>query len=94
MQKVIRFLESNVEWLALGIAALFLGWTIYTYLIGDPVSRTLEGHAVSPADVDKVIDAGAAQHLRDKFDPNATLPNFTVDHFVDSVKSKIILEQI
>jgi hypothetical protein len=32
MQKVLRFLESNVEWFALGLAVLFLGWTTYTYL--------------------------------------------------------------
>jgi len=92
MQKVIRFLEAHVEWLALGIAVLFLGWTVYTYLIGDPVAVKLDNTEVSPANIDTYIDTHAAQRLREKFDPNATPPNFTVEPFVDAIKSKITLD--
>ena len=43
----------------------------------DPVARTLENAPVSPGNVDRFIDAHAAQRLRDKMDPNAQVPNFT-----------------
>jgi len=93
MQKVVAFLEAHVEWFALGIAAAFLGWTIYSYLIVDPVARKLEGIDVNPGTVDSIIDQHAAERLREKMDPNnATVPNFSVPDFTQSFQQKIGLD--
>jgi hypothetical protein len=92
MQKVLRFLEANVEWFALGLAVLFLGWTTYTYLVMDPVARTLESVQVSPGSVDSFIDGHAAQRLRDKMDPNAPVPSFDVPEFKPLFQAKIALD--
>jgi hypothetical protein len=92
MQKVLRFLESNVEWFGLGLAVLFLGWTAYTYLVMDPVARTLESVQVSPGNVDSFIDGHAAQRLRDKMDPNAEVPSFDVPEFKPLFQEKIALD--
>jgi hypothetical protein len=92
MQKVTRFLETNVEWFALGLAVLFLGWTTYTYLVMDPVAVTLENTQVSPGNVDSFIDTHAAQRLRDKMDPNAPVPSFDVPEFKPLFQEKIALD--
>lgn len=94
MQKVTRFLESNVEWFALGLAVLFLGWTTWTYLINDPVSRPLENSQVNPSDVDSFIDAHAAQRLRDKMDPNTPVPDFHVPDYTLTIRDKIAGQDI
>jgi uncharacterized membrane protein len=31
MQKIVKILEKNVEWLAVALGAGFLGWMIYLY---------------------------------------------------------------
>ena len=41
MPKIVQFLEKNVEWFALGLGALFLGWAAWTYLINPPVSKVV-----------------------------------------------------
>src|SRR5579872_1668653 len=94
MQKVMRFLEAKVEWLALVIAVGFLGWCAWTYLINDPVSKTLENTPVGPANVDAFIDSHAAQRLREKMDPNATPPSFQVDDFTKAIELKIGLDNV
>ena len=66
MQKVLKFLEARVEWFAVGIAMIFLGWCAWTYLVNDPAARKLETVDVGPSNVDKFIDEHAAQRLREK----------------------------
>jgi len=94
MEKVTKFLEANVEWFALGLAVLFLGWTAWTYLINDPVSRTLENNPVNPSNVDSFIDGHAAERLRDKLDPNTPVPDFKVEDFTQSIQAKISLDPL
>jgi hypothetical protein len=91
MQKVIRFLEAGVQWMALAIAVLYLGWAAFSYLISDPVSVPLEGQQVNPANVDNFIDTHAAQRLRDKMDPNVQVPSFTVQPFGQDFNRRLAL---
>jgi hypothetical protein len=92
MQKLIRFLEAGVQWIALAIAVLYLGWAAFAYLISDPVSVPLEGQQVNPATIDNVIDAHAAQRLRDKMDPNVQVPSFTVEPFGEDFNRRLALD--
>jgi hypothetical protein len=88
MQKILRFLESSVEWIALAIAVIFLGWTAFYYLISDPVSQPLEGHPVNPGTVDSFIDQNAAQRLREKMG-DVQVPSFAVEPFDQAVDREI-----
>jgi hypothetical protein len=56
MDKVKNFLERYCEWLALAVAALFLGWTVYGYVVEKPVKSTVGSTPdVSPGEIgDKV----------------------------------------
>jgi len=91
MQKVIRFLEAGVQWIALVIAVGYLGWAAFAYLISDPVSVSLGGQQVNPATIDNFIDTHAAQVLRDKFDPNVQVPSFAVQPFGDDFNRRLAL---
>lgn len=91
MQKILRFLESSVEWIVLGIAVIFLGWMAFYYLISDPISRPLEGHSVGPATVDQFIADNAAKRLQDKMG-DVQVPSFTVEDFTLALDQKLSLD--
>src|ERR1700728_1535239 len=92
MQKITRFLEANVEWVALLIAVGYLGWTVWAYLITDPVSRQLDGQSVNPATVDNYIDQHEAEHLREVIRPDQTVPSFAVQDFRQNLNKWIDLD--
>src|ERR1700693_2308885 len=91
MQKVVRFLESSVEWVALAIALAFLGWCAFYYLLSDPVSRPMEGHPVNPGTVDNAIDQGSAERLRQKMG-DVQVPSFTVEEFPSALDAQLKME--
>jgi hypothetical protein len=91
MQKIVRFLESSVEWVALAIALVFLGWCAFYYLLSDPVSRQMEGHTVNPGNVDSIIDQGSAERLR-AIIGNAQVPSFTVEDFTVAIDSQLRMD--
>ena len=89
MQKVVKFLEGNLEYIVLGIALLYLGWAAWAYLLNDPVSKQLEGHPVSVGNVDKFVDENAAQRLREKMNPDVEPPKFEEGDFSECQQSSI-----
>jgi hypothetical protein len=92
MQKVMRFLESSVQWIALAIAVLYLGWAVFAYLISDPVSVSLGGQQVNPATIDNFILAHAGDHLNAIMDPNnVQVPSFTVQPFGEDFNRQLAL---
>jgi hypothetical protein len=91
MQKIVKILETNVEWICLAIAVLYLGWAAWTYLLNDPTSKQLEGHPVSVGNVDRFIDENAAQRLREKMNPDVEPPKFEVKDFSEALSASINL---
>jgi|GEM_PF-1214454 hypothetical protein len=91
MQKIVRLLESSVEWIALASALAFLGWCAFYYLISDPISKEMEGHTVNPGTVDSVIDQGAAQRLREKMG-DVQPPSFKVEDFSLAIDSQLRMD--
>jgi hypothetical protein len=91
MQKVVRFLEANVEWFALLIAVGFLGYTIWTYFVKSPISAELEGQTVTPANIESVIEDGPAKRLGDAM-KEAQPPDFHVDDFASAIDRGLSLE--
>jgi len=64
MDKVKKFLERYVEWLALAVGGLFLGWTVYQYVVQKPVTAQVgSDSAVEPSDIPKKVWEGPGQQI-------------------------------
>jgi hypothetical protein len=57
MQKVTKFLEEYVQWVALGLAVLWMAWIGYAYWIKEPVTAPVAGQPRAPGDVDDAVAA-------------------------------------
>lgn len=55
MEKILPILEKYVEWIALGIGAVFLGLMAYAYLLQAPATVTLQDAEIAPSAVDPTI---------------------------------------
>ena len=67
MQKTLAFLEQNVQWLALAIAAVFFGLCVWWYVVTPPaqiVSPKLSKEPLTPQNVDDAIHAGPVQDIK------------------------------
>jgi len=74
MKKVLDLLEKNVQWLAMGLGALYLLWMVWTYVINSPVKVTgVAPNPLSPGDVDSYIADNVA-NARVSCQPALTAP--------------------
>jgi hypothetical protein len=74
MQKVVAFLEKYAEWVALGVAAIFVLFVAYSYVLSPEQLKVSVGNdkeKVLPGDVDPHIAGGAAQRLQQAVDAGA-----------------------
>ena len=57
MEKALVILEKHVQWIAIGIGALFLVLMVYSYALQDPVTVPVPGASkpMTPAELDKTI---------------------------------------
>ena len=65
MQKTLGFLEQNVQWLALGVAALFFGYCVYAYVLTPVAEQKIPGlkEAVGPRDIDEMTQNGPVKEI-------------------------------
>jgi hypothetical protein len=54
MQKVVDFLEKNVQWLVLGLGGLVFLLMVYIYVIRPPVTVQVAGQEVLPGQIDAI----------------------------------------
>src|SRR3954453_20706729 len=75
MQKVLDFLERHVQWVAIALAAVFLLYTLTSYLPGlaQPVTLELDGEKLGPGDVDPHIRQ-KADELQARIDTQVKVP--------------------
>jgi hypothetical protein len=70
MQKVVQYLEMYVQWLALALGLGFLGYMIWTYVYKNPASQEVQiggqTYAVTPGNVDTLINNGPASQLEEQ----------------------------
>ena len=52
MQKVTEFLEQHVQWIAIGLGALFCLYMTWSYVITPPAEVTIGNDTFGPADID------------------------------------------
>src|SRR4051812_12700770 len=66
MQKTLEFLEQNVQWLALVIAALFFGLCVYWYVLTPPaqIASKVSKEPLTPQNVDELIRAGPVLEIK------------------------------
>lgn len=72
MEKVLELLEKHVQWLAIGLAGVFVVIVSWFYLIQTPVSERVGTTTVNPGTVDPVIQSGSAKRLQDAVDAEVT----------------------
>ena len=68
MNKVLAFLEKNVQWIALGLGGLIFMYAIYAYWLVPGLSVEVAGQDVGPAGVDEVVREGPGRQLRTAID--------------------------
>jgi len=92
MQRIIALLEKYVEWVALGIGAVFFLLVTWMYLqpVALPVHFGSETQ-VTIGNVDDKIDKGPAEDLRRKIS-QAVVPKFTVEKFGDRIASDLAMK--
>jgi hypothetical protein len=87
MNKVVAFLEKHVQWIALGLGGLYLGYMIWTYALQTPVVATGIGPTpLTPGEVDPLIDQTVALPL-DAAMKDTNVPDFTVPNFIEQFKA-------
>ena len=74
MKKVLDLLEEHVQWLMVGIAALFLGWAVWSYLVS-PSWATVERNSslYAGGQLDEATKEGPAAALEQKMRSNSTV---------------------
>ena len=59
MNKILAFLEKHVQWIALGLGGLYLGYMIFTYAVQTPVLEPgIASTPLTPGEVGGVFDPG------------------------------------
>jgi hypothetical protein len=86
MKKVVAFLEKYAEWLAMGVACLFLLYMVYAYVVSPDDLRVQVGQqTLMPGEVDPTINSTQLSVLEKQInDPKAEGVSFPVPDFVKS----------
>jgi hypothetical protein len=81
MQNFAKFLEKNVEWVALALGGLFLLWMLWGNVIGSPVSVTVAGKPLTPGQVAPMTLEGPGKRLQQAM-ASRDVPQMPVEDFL------------
>ncbi len=83
MQKVLGILEQYVEFIVLGLGALFLVFMAWSYLVQTPVTIPVGAQSLRPGDIDNATVHGPVEQLEQQeasaHPPKVVVPDFTAD---------------
>jgi hypothetical protein len=88
LEKLKPFLEKNVEWIVLGLAALFVVAAAYQYIITPPVSAEVDGTAFGPGSVDRQVAQTKGEQLKAAI-ANPSRLNLEVADFADVLDQRL-----
>jgi hypothetical protein len=83
MEKVISFLERNVQWVVLGIAAVWLLYMAWSYVATPPAIAIIEDKTHLPGSVDRHTAGGVAKDLQLAM-ADGRVPTFEVQEFTQA----------
>lgn len=73
MQKVVEFLEKYAQWLAMGVAGVFLLFVVWSYWVSpDHLKVKVGNENLLPGEVDTTISSGPASNLKRQMESGAT----------------------
>lgn len=72
MQKWLGILEKNVEWMALGLAGLWVLWVAWSYWVTPPVVKLVDNKPQTPGQIDQTVADQKA--LLERSMSSSTLP--------------------
>lgn len=84
MQKVLAFLEKHVQWVAIGLGAVYLLWMVYSYVLNSPSRVTIGDSTLSPGQVDEYVKRNFADPLGDAMN-NGRVPTVPAAPTAESV---------
>lgn len=77
MKKIVDLLEQHVQWIAIGIGVLYLAFTIWSYVINNPVTTQVRGSTVDLGTVDQTILDSAGRPLQQAIESTDTVPGLS-----------------
>jgi len=83
MQKVTAFLEQHIQWLAIGLGALFCLFMIWSYVITPPATAQIGSESFGPSEVDPHTAETVVQKLQAAMQNNARI-KMEVPQYVQS----------
>jgi hypothetical protein len=89
MQKVLAILEGYVEFIALGLGAVFLGAMAWWYLVQTPVTLSVGGQDLRPGEIDAATVHGPVDVLERKVE-QAKVPKVVVPDFKSKVHEALV----
>jgi hypothetical protein len=85
MEKVMEYVEKYVEWVAIGLGALFMFFMVWTYVFNPPAVVELGGEKLTPGEVDPYTYDHVGKQLENALAGNEKL-NITVPTYVQAFK--------
>ncbi len=73
MQKLTKFLEQHVQWVAIGLGALFALWMAYGYILQAPAKVAVDGQTFTDGSVYKHTQDTAAASLQSKMNASGNV---------------------
>ena len=86
MEKVVEFIEKHVQWLALGLGVLWLGWMGWKYVITPPAAVEIAGERLTAGRVDKKTVEKAVTPLQAEMN-RSEAPEMPVENFAAGFQS-------
>src|SRR4051812_28554191 len=85
MQKVTEWLEKNVQWIAIGLGALFMLFMTWTYVLSPVAGVKIGQDDLGPGEIDPYTMTHVGKQLESAIAENMKLPT-TVPSYVGSFK--------
>jgi hypothetical protein len=92
MQKVLAILEKYVEFIVLGLGALFLVFMAWMYLVQTPVTIPVGGQNLRPGEIDNATVHGPVD-LLDREMAGAKPPKVQVPNFTEDIRKRLDTEE-
>jgi hypothetical protein len=89
MQKVINILEQHVQWIAIGLGALFVLFMTYSYVLTPPAQVLIAQTTLSPGQVDEYTVDHVVKPLEAEITRNARI-DIPVPQYVQAFKDAMV----